>query len=71
MAPASSSRAVGYLLNNEMGDFNAVPGVTNTRGLIGTAPNLVAPEKRMLSSMTPTIVAEDGETGFRRRESRW
>jgi gamma-glutamyltranspeptidase/glutathione hydrolase len=54
----------GYLLNNEMGDFNAVPGVTNTRGLIGTAPNLVAPEKRMLSSMTPTIVAEDGKPVF-------
>ena len=54
----------GYLLNNEMGDFNAVPGVTNTRGLIGTAPNLVAPEKRMLSSMTPTIVAQDGKPVF-------
>ncbi len=54
----------GYLLNNEMGDFNAVPGVTNRRGLIGTAPNLVAPEKRMLSSMTPTIVAEDGKPVF-------
>ena len=51
----------GYLLNNEMGDFNAVPGVTNERGLIGTAPNLIAPEKRMLSSMTPTIVAQDGK----------
>ena len=54
----------GYLLNNEMGDFNAVPGVTNTRGLIGTAANLVAPEKRMLSSMTPTIVAKDGRPVF-------
>ena len=54
----------GYLLNNEMGDFNAVPGVTNTRGLIGTAANLVAPEKRMLSSMTPTIVAKDGKPVF-------
>ena len=54
----------GYLLNNEMGDFNAVPGVTNRRGLIGTAPNLVAPEKRMLSSMTPTIVAQDGKPVF-------
>ena len=54
----------GYLLNNEMGDFNAVPGVTNSRGLIGTAANLVAPEKRMLSSMTPTIVAKDGRPVF-------
>lgn len=54
----------GYLLNNEMGDFNAVPGVTNSRGLIGTAPNLVAPEKRMLSSMTPTIVARNGKPAF-------
>lgn len=54
----------GYLLNNEMGDFNAVPGVTNSRGLIGTAPNLIAPEKRMLSSMTPTIVAQNGKPIF-------
>ena len=51
----------GFLLNNEMGDFNPVPGVTNTRGQIGTKPNLVAPEKRMLSSMTPTIVARGGK----------
>jgi gamma-glutamyltranspeptidase/glutathione hydrolase len=51
----------GFLLNNEMGDFNASPGVTNSRGLIGTQPNLARPEKRMLSSMTPTIVARDGE----------
>lgn len=51
----------GFLLNNEMGDFNPVPGLTNRRGLIGTAPNLVAPTKQMLSSMTPTIVAKDGK----------
>ncbi len=51
----------GFLLNNEMGDFNPIPGRTDTRGLIGTPPNLVAPEKRMLSSMTPTIVARDGK----------
>ncbi len=51
----------GFLLNNEMGDFNPIPGVTTTRGLIGTPPNLVAPEKRMLSSMSPTIVAKDGK----------
>jgi gamma-glutamyltranspeptidase/glutathione hydrolase len=51
----------GFLLNNEMGDFNPVPGVTNRSGQIGTPPNLVAPGKRMLSSMTPTIVAKDGK----------
>lgn len=51
----------GFLLNNEMGDFNPIPGYTNSRGLIGTDANLVAPEKRMLSSMTPTIVTKDGK----------
>jgi gamma-glutamyltranspeptidase/glutathione hydrolase len=50
----------GFLLNNEMGDFNAGPGLTDKEGLIGTQPNLAAPGKRMLSSMTPTIVARDG-----------
>jgi gamma-glutamyltranspeptidase/glutathione hydrolase len=50
----------GFLLNNEMGDFNAQPGVTNERGTIGTEPNQIRPEQRMLSSMTPTIVAKDG-----------
>lgn len=51
----------GFLLNNEMGDFNPVPGRTTRTGLIGTPPNLVAPKKNMLSSMTPTIVAKDGK----------
>lgn len=51
----------GFLLNNEMGDFNAGPGLTDERGLIGTDPNLARPGKRMLSSMTPTIVAKDGQ----------
>ena len=51
----------GFLLNNEMGDFNPVPSNTNLSGRIGTPPNLVAPQKRMLSSMTPTIVAKDGK----------
>ena len=51
----------GFLLNNEMGDFNAGPGLTDERGLIGTPPNLAQAGKRMLSSMTPTIVAKDGE----------
>ena len=50
----------GFLLNNEMGDFNPAPGLTTAAGLIGTPPNLAAPGKRMLSSMTPTIVARDG-----------
>ena len=51
----------GFLLNNEMGDFNGAPDLTDETGLIGTEPNLAAPGKRMLSSMTPTIVAKDGE----------
>ncbi len=50
----------GFLLNNEMGDFNAGPGLTTADGLIGTDPNLAQPGKRMLSSMSPTIVAKDG-----------
>ena len=50
----------GFLLNNEMGDFNAVPGVTDASGKIGTTPNQIRPEQRMLSSMTPTIVAKNG-----------
>ena len=51
----------GFLLNNEMGDFNAGPGLTDDSGLVGTAPNLAAPGKRMVSSMTPTIVTRDGQ----------
>jgi gamma-glutamyltranspeptidase / glutathione hydrolase len=51
----------GFLLNNEMGDFNAMPGLTTETGLIGTEPNLARPEQRMLSSMSPTILARDGE----------
>jgi gamma-glutamyltranspeptidase/glutathione hydrolase len=50
-------RGGGFLLNNEMGDFNPRPGLTTKDGLIGSRPNLVAPRKRMLSSMTPTIVS--------------
>jgi gamma-glutamyltranspeptidase/glutathione hydrolase len=50
----------GFLLNNQMGDFNAGPGLTTAAGLIGTDPNLAAPGKRMLSSMAPTILAKDG-----------
>jgi len=51
----------GFLLNSEMGDFNAGPDLTTAEGLIGTPPNLAAPGKRPLSSMTPTIVAKDGQ----------
>lgn len=51
----------GFLLNNEMGDFNGKPGLTDSTGLIGTAPNIAQPGKRMLSSMTPTIIARDGK----------
>ena len=51
----------GFLLNNEMGDFNARPGLTDVTGLIGTTPNLARPQQRMLSSMTPTILARNGE----------
>ena len=59
------SRAVvkgtGFLLNNEMGDFNKDPGVTDVNGNIGTPPNLIDPGKRMLSSMTPTMVTRSGK----------
>jgi gamma-glutamyltranspeptidase/glutathione hydrolase len=50
----------GFLLNNEMGDFNANPGVTTSQGLIGTEPNLTRPGQRMLSSMSPSIIAKEG-----------
>ena len=52
---------LGFLYNNEMGDFNPQPGRTDATGLIGTPANLIAPGKRMLSSMTPTIVLKDGK----------
>jgi gamma-glutamyltranspeptidase/glutathione hydrolase len=51
----------GFLLNNEMGDFNPRPGVTDRRGLIGTPANEIAPGKRMLSSMTPVVVTRNGK----------
>ena len=53
-------RGAGFLLNNEMGDFNKKAGLTNLTGDIGTPANLIAPSKRMLSSMTPVIVTRDG-----------
>jgi gamma-glutamyltranspeptidase/glutathione hydrolase len=54
-------RGAGFLLNNEMMDFNWRPGVTNRAGTIGTEPNQIAPGKRMLSSQTPTIIAKGGK----------
>lgn len=53
-------KGAGLLLNNDMRAFNLFPGATDTKGNIGTAPNLIAPGKRPLSSMTPTIVSRDG-----------
>jgi gamma-glutamyltranspeptidase/glutathione hydrolase len=50
----------GFLLNNEMGDFNRKAGETNTTGDVGTPANLISPGKRMVSSMTPTIVSRNG-----------
>ena len=55
-------RGAGYILNNEMTDFNHRPGVTDRTGRIGTPANVVAPGKRMLSSMCPVIVRKDGKT---------
>ncbi len=51
----------GFLLNNEMDDFSAKPGVPNMFGVIGGVANEVQPGKRMLSSMTPTVIAKDGK----------
>jgi len=52
---------LGFFLNNEMDDFSSKPGVPNMFGLIGDEANSIAPEKRMLSSMTPTIVEKKGK----------
>ncbi len=51
----------GFFMNNEMDDFSIKPGVPNMFGLVGSAANAIAPGKRMLSSMTPTIVEKDGK----------
>ena len=51
----------GFFLNNEMDDFSSKPGEPNMFGLIGAEANAIAPEKRMLSSMTPTIVEREGK----------
>ena len=52
---------LGFFLNNEMDDFSSKPGEPNYYGLLGAEANSIAPEKRMLSSMTPTIVEKDGD----------
>lgn len=52
---------LGFFLNNEMDDFSVKPGVPNMFGLIGAEANAIEPGKRMLSSMTPTIVEKEGE----------
>jgi gamma-glutamyltranspeptidase/glutathione hydrolase len=54
-------RGAGFLLNNQMTDFNTHPGLTTKKGGIGTEPNTIAPGKRMLSSMCPIFVAKDGK----------
>ena len=51
----------GFFLNNEMDDFSAKPGTPNVYGLVGAEANAIAPQKRMLSSMSPTIVEKDGQ----------
>jgi gamma-glutamyltranspeptidase/glutathione hydrolase len=55
------STKLGFIFNNQMGDFNPKPGFTSSSGQVGTNPNIIQPEKRMLSSMTPTIVAKNGK----------
>ncbi len=54
----------GFLLNNEMDDFSAKPGVANYYGVTGSDANAIAPGKRMLSSMSPTILVTDGEVSL-------
>jgi len=51
----------GFLLNNEMDDFSSKPGVANQFGLVGAEANAIAPDKRMLSSMSPTIIEKNGD----------
>ncbi len=54
----------GFLLNNEMDDFSAKPGVPNYYGVVGAESNAIQPRKRMLSSMSPTILVADGEVSM-------
>jgi gamma-glutamyltranspeptidase/glutathione hydrolase len=59
-----TARGTGVLLNNEMDDFTSKPGVANAYGLIQSESNSIAPRKRPLSAMTPTIVLKDGKVYF-------
>lgn len=54
-------KGAGFLLNNEMDDFSVKPGAPNMYGLVGGEANAIAPNKRMLSCMTPTIISKNGE----------
>lgn len=56
--------AAGFLMNNEMDDFSAKPGVANVFGVLGGEANAIAPKKRMLSSMSPTLVLRDGQVSM-------
>jgi gamma-glutamyltranspeptidase/glutathione hydrolase len=55
------SNELGFFFNNQMDDFSSKPGVPNSYGLMGAEANSIAPQKRMLSSMTPTIVTKKGK----------
>ncbi|HIE2222435.1 TPA: gamma-glutamyltransferase [Serratia marcescens] len=57
-------KGAGFLLNDEMDDFSAKPGVANAFGVVGSDANAIEPGKRMLSSMSPTIITRDGEVSL-------
>src|SRR5262249_48234021 len=60
----ATAKGTGILLNNEMDDFTSKPGVPNAYGLLQSENNAIAPKKRPLSAMTPTIVLKDGKLFF-------